>query len=254
MADSVAMTDTRTTEIADGIFQFTTHLADVDLGLNQFLVTGEEPLLFHTGMRWQHADLADAVGAIIPVQTLRWISFGHVEADECGALNQWLAAAPAAIPTTGVTGCMVSVADLADRAPRPLGDGDVLDIGGHRLRWIDTPHLPHGWEAGLLYDSATGTLLCGDLFSRWGVYPATTTDSIVVADEADDPSYALTPSSPAQVRALAELAIDTLAPMHGPTQQGGGRESLLDLAGLLDLKLSGSVMGRPPSSKGPRTC
>jgi flavorubredoxin len=110
--------DIRTVEVADGIVQFTTHIADIDFGLNQYLVRGEEPLLFHTGMRWMHAGLAAAVSAVVPVDGLRWISFGHVEADECGALNQWLAAAPHASPTTGSTGCMVSVEDLADRAPR----------------------------------------------------------------------------------------------------------------------------------------
>lgn len=235
------MHDVRTAEIAQGIFQFTTHLAEADFGLNQYLVIGDEPLLFHTGMRWQHAELAECVAAIIPVESLRWISFGHVEADECGALNRWLAAAPHAVPATGATGCMVSVEDLADRAPRPLSDGDLLDIGGHRLRWIDTPHLPHCWEAGLLYDETTRTLLCGDLFSRWGTYPAATTDSIVVPDEADDPSYSLTPSSPTQVRALADLDIDTLAPMHGPAQQGGGTASLHTLAGLLDYRLTGTI-------------
>lgn len=228
---------TRTAEIADGIVQFTTHLADIDFGLNQYLVRGDEPLLFHTGMRWMHADLATAVAAVVPVDRLRWISFGHVEADECGALNPWLAAAPHASPTTGSTGCMVSVEDLADRTPVALSDGQVLDIGGHRLRWIDTPHLPHNWEAGLLFDETTSALLCGDLFSRWGAYPAATTDSIVVPDEADDPSYSLTPSSAAQLRTLAALGPETLAPMHGPAQQGHGADSLTTLADLIDRKL-----------------
>lgn len=235
------MHDIRTTEIAAGIFQFTTHLAEPDFGLNQYLLMGEEPLLFHTGMRWLHADLAGAVEAITPVETLRWITFGHVEADECGALNRWLAAAPDSVPATGATGCMVSVDDLADRAPRPLAGGEVLDIGRHRLRWIDTPHLPHCWEAGLLFDETTHTLLCGDLFSRWGAYPPATTESIVIAEEADDPAYSLAPTSPSQVRALAALEPTTLAPMHGPAQQGGGAAALHSLAGLLEEKIARSV-------------
>jgi flavorubredoxin len=232
------MQDIRTAEIADGIFQFTTHLTEVDFGVNQYLVTGDEPLLFHTGMRWMHTELAAAVSAIVPLETLRWVSFGHVEADECGALNQWLTAAPHASPTTGATGCMISVEDLADRAPRPLSDGEVIDIGGHRLRWIDTPHLPHNWEAGLLFDQTTSTLLCGDLFSRFGTYPAATPDSIVVPDEADDPAHSLTPSSAAQLRALAALEPGTLAPMHGPAQQGDGAGSLASLADLLERRLA----------------
>lgn len=231
------MNEPRTTEIADGIYQFTTHLADANFGLNQYLVTGQEPLLFHTGMRFMHQELAKAVSRVVPLPSLRWISFGHVEADECGSLNQWLAAAPNAIPTTGSVGCMVSVEDLADRSPRPLADGEVLDTGGPRLRWIDTPHLPHCWEAGLLYEETTHTLLCGDLFSRFGRYPAATTESIVVPEEAEDPAYSLSPSSPTQVRVLATLDVETLAPMHGPAQHGDGAASLTALANLLDNRL-----------------
>src|SRR5690606_6109776 len=110
----------------------------------QYLVTGDEPLLFHTGMRALFPLVSEAVASIIALDSLRWISFGHVEADESGSMNEWLAVAPAASITQGVIGCMVSVGDLADRPPPALGNGDVLDIGGHRLRWIDTPHVPHG--------------------------------------------------------------------------------------------------------------
>ncbi len=232
------MNDVRTTEIADGIYQFTTHLDEIDFGLNQYLVLGEEPLLFHTGLRSLFTSISDAVAAVTPFARLRWIGFGHVEADECGSLNQWLAAAPNATAVTSATGCMVTVGDIADREPRPLADDDVLDIGGHRLRWIDTPHLPHGWEAGHLHDETTGTLFCGDLFSQWGRYPAVTDDDIAVPGVADDPSYSLAPSSPALTRQLAELQPRSLAQMHGPVYTGDGSAALHALADQFDARLT----------------
>jgi flavorubredoxin len=231
------MQDPRVTEIADGIHQLTTHLPEVDFGINQYLVLGDEPLLFHTGLRSTFASVSEAVASVVSPSGLRWISFGHVEADECGAMNQWLAAAPNAVVSVGSTACMVSIGDLADRPPRPLADGDILDIGGHRLEWIDTPHVPHGWEAGLLFDHTTATLLCGDLFSRWGAYPATTTD-ILVEGEADDPSYSLAPSSGEHVRRLAGLGARTLAPMHGPAFTGDATGALASLADDLDARVS----------------
>ncbi len=229
------MPDVRTTEIADGTYQLTTYLEEIDFGLNQYLVVGDEPLLFHTGLRSLYASIAAAVARIVPLADLRWVGFGHVEADECGSLNQWLGAAPDAIAVSGVTGCMVSVSDLADRPPRTLADDDVVDIGGHRLRWLDTPHLPHNWEAGLFYDETTGTLFCGDLFSQWGPYPPMTTDDIAVPGAADDPSYSLAPSSPAILRRLADLDVETLAQMHGPAYTGDCRTALQTLAGQFEL-------------------
>ncbi len=199
------MHDVRTAEIADGIFQFTTYFDAIDFGVNQYLVRGDEPMLFHTGMRSQFDSVSVAVATVVPLSSLRWIGFGHVEADECGSLNQWLSVPPAAIPVTSAIGCMVSVADLADRPPRPLADGEVLEIGGPRLLWIDTPHLPHGWEAGHLHDETTATIFCGDLFSQWGRYPASTSEDIAVPGVADDPAYSLAPSSPALLRRLGAL-------------------------------------------------
>ena len=230
------MPDVRTTEIADGTYQLTTYLEEIDFGLNQYLVVGDEPLLFHTGLRSLYAPIAAAVTRIVPFTDLRWVGFGHVEADECGSLNQWLAAAPDAIAVSGVTGCMVSVSDMADRPPRARSDDDVLDIGGHRLRWLDTPHLPHNWEAGLFCDETTRTLFCGDLFSQWGPYPPTTTDDIAVPGAADDPSYSLAPSSPAILRRLAGLDVATLAQMHGPAYTGDCSTALRTLAGQFELR------------------
>ena len=232
---------TRVTEIADGIHQLTTHVADMDFSFNQYLVTGDEPLLFHTGPRQLFSLVADAVAGIIPVDALRWIGFGHVEADECGSMNRWLAGAPRSTVVQGGVGCMVSLNDLADRPPRALGSGEVLDLGGHRLRWIDTPHVPHGWEAGLFYDETTRTLLCGDLFTQTGDCPATTDGDIVEAAIAGEDLFrasSLAPSSGATVRALADLDVSTLALMHGPAFTGDCTAALIALAEDFDRRIS----------------
>ncbi len=239
------MSRTRVAEVADGIFQLATHIEDIDFGVNQYLVLGEEPLLFHAGMRWLFPQLADAVAGVVPVETLRWVALGHIESDECGAMNQWLAAAPRSTVVQGRIGCMVSIGDLADREPRPLAHGEVLDIGGHRLRWLDTPHVPHAWEAGLLYDETTRTLFCGDLFSQVGPYASTTADDIVesvVADDDEMRSLSLSPTSGRVVRELASLDIDTLALMHGPAFTGDCRQALLALADDFDRRVA-AVLG-----------
>lgn len=225
------MNDVRVTEIADGVFQFTTYLAEIDFGLNQFLVLADEPLLFHTELRDLFPDISRSVASVTNLARIRWIAFGHLEADECGSLNEWLTAAPDATALQSMVGCMVSIGDIADRPPRGLADGEGLDIGGHALRWIDTPHVPHAWEAGLLYNETTRTLFCGDLFARWGPYPAMTTDDIVgPALAEDDPSWSLAPSTPSTIRRLAELDITTLAQMHGPAYTGDCHAALEALA------------------------
>lgn len=235
--------ETRVSEVADGVHQLSTHIGEIDFGFNQYLIAGDEPALFHTGMRGLFPLVSEAVAGVLPVDSLRWISFGHVEADECGAMNQFLAAAPNATVAQGMTGCMVSIDDLADRPPRPLADGEVLDIGGHRLRWIDTPHVPHGWEAGIMFDETTGTLLCGDLFTRMGAWPAATDDDVVgpavAADEGDDyGSWALRPTSGEVVRRLADLEVTTLALMHGPAFTGDCPAALRELADAVDARVN----------------
>ena len=233
--------ETRVAEIADGIHQLTTHAAEINFGFNQYLVTGEEPLLFHTGPRGMFPLVSEAVSRVTPINKLRWITFGHVEADECGGMNEWLGVAPQSTVAHSTTACMVSLNDLADRAPRPLADGDILDIGGHRMRWIDTPHVPHGWEAGILYDETTRTLFCGDLFTQIGDYAASSTaDLIGPAIQAEDifRSSSLAPASGPTVRRLADLDIATLALMHGPAFTGDCHTALLDLADDYDKRVA----------------
>jgi len=229
--------NTQINEIADGIYRLSTHVAEVappaGFTFNQFLVMAEEPLLFHCGMRGLFPLVSEAVAKIMPVERLRWISFGHVEADECGAMNRWLAAAPQAEVAHGMTACMVSLNDLADRMPRALANNEVLDLGGKRIRYIDTPHVPHGWEAGVLYEETTHTLLCGDLFSHVGGGPSLIEGDILgpaIAAEEMFQATSLTPPTAPILRALADLRPRTLAVMHGASFHGDGEAALCGLA------------------------
>lgn len=237
--------ETRVAEIAGGIHQLTTVVPDAPVVFNQYLLTGDEPMLFHTGMRAIFPSVRDAVSRVLPAESLRWISFGHVEADESGSMNEWLAVAPAATVVQSVIGCMVSLWDLADRPSRPLADGETLDIGGHVVQWLDTPHVPHAWEAGVVYDATTKTLLCGDLFTRFGEYPPSTDDDIVgPAVEAEDQApggLSLHPASAATVRRLAGLDVETLALMHGPAFTGDCEQALLDLADDFDRRVAAAT-------------
>ena len=233
---------TRVTEVAAGIHQLTTVVPDAPVAFNQYLIAAAEPLLFHTGMRGLFPLVTAGVSTVLPADTVRWLSFGHVEADESGSMNEWLALAPKAVVVQGFIGCMVSIGDLADRPPRALGDGEMLDIGGHVVQWFDTPHVPHAWEAGVLYDVTTKTLFCGDLFTWNGPYVATTDDDIVgSAVQAEDEmpgSLSLHPSSAATCLRLAELEIATLAPMHAPAFTGDCRAALIDLAADFDRRIA----------------
>jgi len=238
--------ETKITEIADGIFRLSTFVPQIappaGFVFNRFLVLGDEPLLFHTGLRKMFALTHDAVSRITPPENLRWISFGHFEADECGALNEWLAAAPQAQAAHGQTGCLVSLNDFADRSPRQLADGEVIELGRNkRVRYIDTPHTPHGWEAGLLYEESTRTLLCGDLFTQLGDDAALTEGDIVgpaIAAEDLFQYSCLNPNMGATIRKLAELSPRTLALMHGPSFSGDGAAALRALAEDYDRRVS----------------
>jgi flavorubredoxin len=228
--------ETRTDEIADGIYRFSTLIDKAAPGgfqFNQFLIHAEEPLLFHTGLRSLFPLVTEAVGRIRPVEDLRWITFGHVEADECGSMNEWLEAAPRAEVAHGGLGCAVSLNDLCLRPPRPLADGEVLDLGGKRVRHLDTPHVPHGWEARVLYEETTGTLLCGDLLTQTGDGKAVSEDDpIERAIAAEDLFRQTAPTTlfAPTVRRLAGLEPTTLATMHGTSYRGDGAAALRTLA------------------------
>jgi flavorubredoxin len=232
--------DTQVTEIAPDVYRLSTYVSDADIVFNQFLVLAEEPLIFHAGLRALYPLVSAAVARVVPVDRLRWITFGHLEADECGAMNSWLAAAPGAEVAHGALGCLVSVNDMADRPPRPLQDGEVLDLGGRRVRRIDTPHVPHGWDAGLLFEETTGTLLCGDLFTAVGQSPALTEHEITgPALHAEDAFHftCLTPATGPTIRALGDLRPTTLGLMHGPAFAGNCVQALRDLADAYDERL-----------------
>jgi flavorubredoxin len=243
---------TSISEIADGIYRISIFVPDIappaGFTFNQFLVLGDEPLLFHTGLRKMFPLVSEAVSRVMPVENLRWITFGHYEADECGAMNEWLAVAPNAQVAHGMTGCLVSLNDMADRSPRVLSNGEVIDIGGKRIRYIDTPHVPHGWDAGVIYEETTGTLFCGDLFTHLGNGPAITESDIVgPALAAEDIFYdtSLGPSIAPTVRRLADLAPSTLALMHGSSFAGDTAAALRELASAYDRRLRAAMAEMP---------
>lgn len=230
--------NTHVAEIADGIFRLSTFVPDVappaGFTFNQFLVLGDEPLLFHTGPRRMFPLVREAVGRLMPPERLRWISFGHVEADECGAMNAWLALAPQARVAHGEIAVSVSLNDLADRPPHVLAHGEAIELGGgKRVRYLDTPHTPHGWDAGVMYEESTGTLLCGDLFTQVGNAPPLVHGDIVGPALAGEDMFgysSLNPTMGTTIRALATLAPRTLALMHGPAFAGDGGSALRALA------------------------
>jgi len=219
--------ETRVHEIADRLYRLSTYAPDVappaGFTFNQFLIDADEPLLFHCGHRAMFPSISAAVAGIIPLKKLRWLSFSHFEADESGAANQWLAAASHSEIVHGQTGCDVSLNDFAERAPRALGDGETLDLGGRRVKLIATPHVPHGWDAIMLYEEETGTLLCSDLVGQVGDGPALGGDDIVeaaLAAESMFQSVSVTPAFRPTVNRLADLSPKTLAIMHGSSFSG----------------------------------
>jgi flavorubredoxin len=234
-------------EIADGIHRVSTFVPDLGpdgFTFNQFLIRAEQPLLFHTGPRAMFESVRKAVSSVIPVERLRWITFGHIESDECGAMNQWLAAAPKAEVAHGEIGVMVSLQDLADRPPRVWRHDEVIDLGGKRVRHLDTPHVPHAWESRLLFEETTRTLFCGDLFTHTGAAaPLTSRDIVGPARLAEEVfhSSALTPLAGPTIRKLAELRPSTLALMHGSSFNGDTVRALTDLAAAYDEWLAASM-------------
>lgn len=229
-------------EIASGIFRISTPIPPSVMPggftFNQFLVVDDEPLLFHTGPRRMFPLVHQAVEHVLgDVAKLRYVSFSHVESDECGSLNDWLAAAPRAEPLCGSVAAMVSVADLADRPPRALADGQEVSLGKRTIRWLDAPHLPHNWECGYLFESTTRTLLCGDLFTQAGAdHPALTDRDVLGPSEAMRKQmeyFAIEGNTRNILEKLARTEPTTLALMHGSSFRGDGRALLLELASAL---------------------
>jgi flavorubredoxin len=229
-------------EVAEGIFRINTPVEIPGAGgfsFNQYLIVDDEPLLFHTGPRKMFPLVREAVATILPVERLRYISFSHVEADECGSLNEWLAAAPQSQPLCGTVAALVSIGDLADRAPRALADGESISLGRHTARWLDAPHLPHAWECGFLTEERTRTLFCGDLFTQGGAnLPPLTESDILGPSEAFRDAmdyYSHTKNGRELIERLAATQPTTLACMHGSAWRGDGAKLLRALADALSL-------------------
>ena len=240
--------NTTVTEIGDRIYRLSTFVPEVappaGFVFNQFLIDADEPVLFHCGGRRFFPSVSAAVAKVMPVEKIRWIGFGHVESDECGSMNLWLAAAPRAEIIHGLTACHVSLQDLADRPPRALADGESIDIGARRIRYVDTPHVPHGWEAGVLFEETTRTLFCGDLFTHTGNGPAIVESDIVApAIEAEDIFHATASTAPS-IRKLAALKPTTLAVMHGSSYRGNAANALHALAGYYEQRLGAALPPR----------
>jgi flavorubredoxin len=223
-------------EIAAGIYRLSTFVPQIGpsgFTFNQFLLDDDEPLLFHTGHRAMFPSVRAAIERVMPVDRLRWITFGHVESDECGAMNEFLAVAPQAQIAHGAGGCQVSLDQMADRPPRPLADGETITLGRMRVRHLDTPHVPHAWEARVLFEETTQTLLCGDLFTHLGDGPALTETGILGPSQQAEDLFAyssLSPTTPKTIDRLAALAPHTLALMHGSSYSGDCSAALHALA------------------------
>ena len=224
-------------EVADGIYRINTPVVINGAGgfsFNQYLIVDDEPLLFHTGPRKMFPLVREAVASVLPVKSLRHIGLSHVEADECGSLNEWLGVASQSVPLCGTVAALVSIGDLADRAPRALADGELLSLGKHAVRWFDTPHLPHAWECGFLMEERTSTLLCGDLFTQGGAdLPPVTESDILGPSEAFRHGmdyFSHTKSAGVMLERLASTNPATLACMHGSAWHGDGAILLRALA------------------------
>jgi flavorubredoxin len=233
-------TGTNIHEIAAGIYRINTPTPLPDgsaFSFNQYLVVDDAPLLFHTGQRKLFPLVSEAIRAVLPVERLKYLALSHFEADECGALNEFLAAAPQAVPVCGGVAAMVAIGDFANRAPRALADGEELALGRHTLKWFDTPHVPHAWECGLMLDTTTRTFFCGDLFTQGGAGDVALTEADIL-----EPSeafrrpmdyFAHAPQTRAVLERLAGEAPTTLACMHGSAWRGDGARLLRELGARL---------------------
>ena len=230
---------TRVDEVGDGVYRISTPVAAIPGGFtfNQYLLADDEPLLYHTGMRRLFPLVREAIASVMPVDRLRWIAFAHVEADECGAIGELLAAAPNARPLCGRTQAMLAIGDLSDREAKVLADGETYSIGRRRLSWMDAPHVPHGWDNGFLFDQTTRTLLCGDLFTQPGDRNPPVTEADVLAPSealrAKLPYFALGPNTTSVIERLAATEPRLLTCMHGSAWRGDGGALLRSLAAAL---------------------
>jgi len=237
-------------EIAPDVFRFSLFAPEINLQFNYFLIRDDQPLLFTTGYRAGFPQLREAVAQVIDPTRIRWISFSHFESDECGALNLWLDAAPHAEPVCGLVSAMINVNDFANRPPRPMTDDDVLDTGRHRFRFCSTAQLPHGWDAGLLFEETQRTLFCSDMFHQNG-----DVEAITESDVSDRVRAAMgemqagplanyipyTAQTDGILQKLADLNPRTLAIMHGSSFAGDGAVALRGLAGTMHDVLGGKA-------------
>lgn len=230
------------TEIAPDVYRISTFHPDYGIQFNQFLVNDDEPFLMHTGFKKSFPVTLEGVAAVLDPASVRWIGFSHFESDECGALNEWLKVAPQAQAVCSQVGALVNVNDFAERPARPLNDDEVLEIGRHRLRFLSTPHVPHGWDAGLFFEESDRTLLCSDLFFQPGD-PEPLIESGVVARAREAIIAGLNGPMPKDLpythyteptlHRLAALEPRTLALMHGSSFRGDGRAAIFELATII---------------------
>jgi flavorubredoxin len=233
---------TNVQEVADGIFRINTPVAIPGgpgaFNFNQYLIVDEAPMLFHTGQRKLFPLVREAIDAVMPVEKLRYLGLSHFEADECGSLNDFLGVAPQAVPVSGQIAAMVAIEDFAQRAPKVLADNEELELGSRTVRWFDTPHMPHGWESGLMMDTRTKTFFCGDLFTQGGRGEIALTESDILgpseAFRAPMDYFAHAPHTSATLERLARERPTTLACMHGSAWRGNGASLLRELSASLE--------------------
>jgi flavorubredoxin len=233
--------ETSIDEIAPDLYRLSTYIAKIDLQFNQFLVLDDEPLLFHTGLRGMFPLVRDAVAKVMNPSRLRWVGFSHFEADECGSLNEWLDMAPGAKPVCGTIGALVNINDYIGGRAHVMADGEVLATGRRRFRYLETPQVPHAWDASLLFEETGAVLFCSDLFLQNGDLPPVTENDIVeparqtLLDYEAGPlhhAYPYASWTDATLEKLAGLGPQFLATMHGSSFRGDGARALGDLAAM----------------------
>lgn len=240
--------ETRIDEIAPDLYRLSTHISKINLQFNQFLVKDDEPLLYHTGMRGMFPLVRDAVAKVLDPATIRWVGFSHFEADECGSLNEWLAVAPQAKPLCGMVGALVNINDFIGGTAHVMATGETLATGRHCFRFLETPQVPHAWDASLLFEETGATLFCSDLLLQVGDLAPLTGDDVVeparqslLLYEAGPLAhpYPYTSLTDATLQMLADLQPKLLAIMHGSSFAGDGERALRDAAAMYAATLSG---------------